>query len=58
MQVRQMSNVVGAILDRLGIHRPRGEDVSWHEALDLLLGPDPTIDLHEPELQVELDRLI
>jgi hypothetical protein len=42
----------------LGIYRPGSEDVSGHEALDFLLGPDPTIDLHEPELQVELDRLI
>src|SRR5438105_3918462 len=57
MQVQQMNNVADAILDRLGIYRPGGEDVSGHEALDLL-GPDPTMNLHEPELQVELDRLI
>jgi hypothetical protein len=30
MQVRQMNNVVGTILDRLGIHRPGSEDVSGH----------------------------
>ena len=34
-----------------------GKDVSRHEALNLL-GPDPTIDPHEPELQVGLDILI
>jgi hypothetical protein len=49
MQVRQMNNVVDAILDRLGIYRPGGEDVSGHKALDLLLGQDLTIYLHEPE---------
>jgi hypothetical protein len=58
MQVRQMNNVVDAVLNRLGIHRPGSEDVSGYEALNLLLGPDPTIDLHEPEPQVALDRLI
>jgi hypothetical protein len=44
-----MNNVVDAILDRLGIYRPGGEDVSGHKALDLLLGQDLTIYLHEPE---------
>ena len=53
-----MDNVVDAVLDRLNIYRPGGEDLSAHKALDLLLGPDPTIGLHEPELQVGLDTLI
>lgn len=58
MQVRQMKNIVDAVLDRSVIHRPDGKDVSGHEARDGLLGLDPTIHLHEPELQVELDRLV
>ena len=58
MQVRQINNVVDAVLNRLDIYRPDGEDVSGHEALDILLDPDSTIHLHEPELQVELNRLI
>jgi hypothetical protein len=45
-----MNNVVDAVLDRLSIYRPGSEDGSRHKALDLLLSPDPTIDLHEPEL--------
>jgi hypothetical protein len=50
MQVRQINNVVGTILDNLGIYWPEGEDVSGHKAYDLLLNPDPTINLHKPEL--------
>jgi hypothetical protein len=58
MQVRQMNDIVDAVLDHLGIYRPGGEDVSGHEALHLLLGPDPKIELHESEPQVALDSLI
>ncbi len=52
-----INNGVGAVLGRLGIYRPRGEHVSKHAAL-YLLGPNPSMDLHETGLQVELDRLI
>jgi len=51
MQVRQMKNVVSTILDRLSIHRPGGEDVSGHEAYNLLLSPDPAVKLYKSELQ-------
>ena len=56
MQVPQMNNVVGATLDR---RHPlaEGEDVSWHEAPNIL-GPDPTTNFYGPELQFNLDRLI
>jgi hypothetical protein len=53
-----MNNVVSTILDRLGIHRPGGENVSGHKAYDLLLSPDLVVELYKPELQIELDRLI
>ena len=58
MQFGQIDNVVDAVLGRLVIHRPSGEDTSGHKALNVLLGPDPTVDLHEPKLQVKLDTFV
>ena len=57
MQIRQVDNVVNAILDRLGIYRSGGEEVGVREVLDFVLGPNPTV-LREPEPQVGLDTLI
>ncbi len=57
MQVWQMENVVGAVLDRLSRHRPGSEDVGVHEVLDLLFGADLLIALRKPEFQVVLDGL-
>src|SRR5258705_7013515 len=48
MQIRQINNIVDAVLDSFGIHWLGGEDVSRHEALHLHLSPDPTIGLYKP----------
>lgn len=57
MQVRQMDNVVNTVLENLSVDRPVGKDVGSYETLNLLLGPDPAMDPHEPEIQVELAHL-
>ena len=51
-----MNNVVDAVFDRLDIYRSNEEHVNKHKTLYLLFDSNSTMNLHEIELQIELNK--